>query len=140
MILWVDAQLPPAIARWITGTFGIDAAAVRDLGLRDAKDFQIFQAARSADAVILTKDVDFQNLLARHGAPPRILWLTCGNTSNAELRRILSSTLQSAIALLEAGESLVEISGKPGGTGNDDGSSQSVPHDEAPDARNGGSP
>ncbi len=38
MIIWLNAQLPPAIAAWITGTFGITTIAVRALGLRDAKE------------------------------------------------------------------------------------------------------
>ena len=37
MILWLDAQLPSSAAAWITATFGIEAHAVRDLGLRDAE-------------------------------------------------------------------------------------------------------
>ena len=36
MILWIDAQLSPALARWLSDTFGVTAHAVRDLGLRDA--------------------------------------------------------------------------------------------------------
>jgi len=47
MIIWLDAQLPPSAAAWIPATFGIEARAVRDLGLRDAKDPPIFQAARA---------------------------------------------------------------------------------------------
>ena len=50
MIIWLDAQLPPTVAAWITATFAIEARAVRDLGLRDAKDPSIFQAARAAEA------------------------------------------------------------------------------------------
>lgn len=33
--IWIDAHLSPAIAVWITSTFGIKAVALRDLGLRD---------------------------------------------------------------------------------------------------------
>ena len=43
MIVWLDAQLPPSVAAWITATFGIEAHAVRDLGLRDANAPSIFQ-------------------------------------------------------------------------------------------------
>lgn len=45
MIIWIDAQLSPAIARWVRKEFQIDAVAVRDIGLRDAKDQEIFAAA-----------------------------------------------------------------------------------------------
>lgn len=34
MIIWIDAHLSPAIATWITMTFGINAIALRDIGLR----------------------------------------------------------------------------------------------------------
>jgi predicted nuclease of predicted toxin-antitoxin system len=49
------------------------------------------------------------SLLDRFGAPPKIIWLTCGNTSNANLQNILSATLQDAIGLLQGVEELVEI-------------------------------
>jgi predicted nuclease of predicted toxin-antitoxin system len=42
MTIWIDAQLSPAIAKWITKNFSIQAVALRDPGLRDATDRQIF--------------------------------------------------------------------------------------------------
>jgi len=83
---------------------------VKRLGLRDAKDREIFDAARAAEAVVMTKDQDFVALQARLGAPPQIVWVTCGNTSNANMKRILGELLPEALRLLEAGETLVEIS------------------------------
>jgi len=81
--LWIDAQLSPALASWVTQTFDIPAAAVRELGMRDAADQEIFEAARKAKATVLTKDSDFVHLLERFGPPPQVIWLTCGNTSRA---------------------------------------------------------
>ena len=40
MRLLVDAQLPPALARWF-GELGIAATPVRQLGLRDSDDGSI---------------------------------------------------------------------------------------------------
>ena len=113
MIIWLDAQLPPSAAAWITATFGIEAHAVRDLGLRNAKDPAIFQAARAAGVVVLTKDSDFVEMLQRLGPPPSVLWVTCGNTSNAQLREVLSRELPPAVARLDSGESLVVIGDVP---------------------------
>ena len=110
MIIWLDAQLPPALAGWVQSTFGVDASALRDMGLRDATDQEIFRAAKAAGAIVMTKDSDFVTLQLRYGAPPQIIWLTCGNTSNRYLRELLVRTLPQALALLEAGEDLVEIS------------------------------
>lgn len=42
MTIWVDAHLSPAIATWISTTFGITALALRDIGLRDAEEPDIF--------------------------------------------------------------------------------------------------
>jgi len=113
VIIWVDAQLSPALAPWITQQFNIDCVSSRRLGIVKAKDLAIFQAARDADAIVLTKDSDFTLLLERFGPPPRILWVTCGNTSNAYLKRVLVATLPNALQLLEAGEALVEITDVP---------------------------
>lgn len=112
MILWIDAQLSPALAKWISENFAnIEATAVRDLGLRDAEDRIIYFAARGANATVMTKDSDFLELQKRLGAPPKIIWVTCGNTSNARLMEILATSLQQAVDLLENGETLVEITG-----------------------------
>lgn len=109
MNIWIDAQLSPAIAKWITENFPVQAVALRDLGLRDSTDHRIFIAAQRAGAVVMTKDSDFVELVTRYGAPPQVLWLTCGNTSNAYLKQILAATLLQAVELLRAGEPLVEL-------------------------------
>ncbi|MBJ7259915.1 MAG: hypothetical protein JHD33_10295, partial [Chthoniobacterales bacterium] len=62
--------------------------------------------------VILTKAADFAELVERLGPPPQIVWLTCGNTSEAALRVLLAKAMPRALELLAAGESLVEISGQ----------------------------
>jgi predicted nuclease of predicted toxin-antitoxin system len=83
--LWLDAQLSPALCSWLAETFDVDAAHV-------------------------TKDRDFIDLVERLGPPPKIVWITVGNTSNTNLKRILTATLRDVLALLEQGEVLVEVS------------------------------
>lgn len=111
MTLWVDAQLSPRLAKWLRDRFAIEALAVRDLGLRDAEDPVIFEAARRAGAVVLTKDQDFVHLLRQHGPPPQVLWVTIGNTSNAYLKGVLERALPTSLELIEKGEPIVEIAG-----------------------------
>jgi len=111
MIIWIDAQMSPAIAAWISSNFAVQAVAVRDLGLREATDVGIFQAAKRENATVMTKDSDFVLLLDRFGSPPKVIWVTCGNTSNVRLKEILNDTLPKALELLNSGEDLVEISG-----------------------------
>lgn len=109
MILWLDAHLSPKLADWLSRTFDVEAIPVRDLGLREAKDREIFEAARAADVVVVTKDKDFPELVLRLGPPPRVLWLTIGNTSNRHLQTIFKKNLSQALELFAAREPLVEI-------------------------------
>jgi len=57
----------------------------------------------------MSKDSDFLNLLDRHGPPPKVIWVTCGNTSNQRMRTILRQTLLPAVEMLEGSEIIVEI-------------------------------
>lgn len=98
---------------WLSVTFGLETAALRDLSLRDAQDIEIFAAARAENAVIMTKDSDFINLVCRLGTPTQILWLTSGNVTNRNLRQLLSPTLPDALELLRQGEMIVEICNTP---------------------------
>jgi predicted nuclease of predicted toxin-antitoxin system len=107
--LWIDAQLSPALAPWLTEHFGTESFSVKHLGYRDATDRQIFEAARAAEAVVISKDSDFVMLLERFGPPPQVIWITAGNTSNARMKAIFEATLNAALSLLQAGEPLVEI-------------------------------
>ena len=82
---------------------------VRELGLRNADDREIFTQARSAGAVVMTKDRDFLHLLFEQGPPPQVIWLRVGNSSNQVLQAVLTRTLRQALASLLEGEPWVEI-------------------------------
>jgi predicted nuclease of predicted toxin-antitoxin system len=111
MKIWLDAQLSPLLATWIREKFNIETVHIRDLNLKDAVDKKIFNEARKMDAIVITKDIDFRLLQEKFGSPPKIIWLTCGNTSNKRLQEIFSENLEKTINLLESGEIIVEISG-----------------------------
>jgi predicted nuclease of predicted toxin-antitoxin system len=109
MIVWIDAQISPSIATWMSESFSCRVIVLRDLGLRDANDRDIFFAARNAEAIIMSKDIDFVTLLQKYGAPPQLIWLRCGNTSNKQLKLTLQDHLKTAIRFLASGETIVEI-------------------------------
>ena len=109
MTIWLDAQLPPQLAEWIKMEIAVEAVAIRDLGLRDASDKMIFTAARHANAILMSKDSNFIEMVMRLGSPPKLLSLNCGNMSNAALQALLQSKLRDAITLLERGDLIVEI-------------------------------
>lgn len=109
MRVWIDAQLPPALAAWLREEQGADAVHLVDLGLLNAAGSTIFAAAAAEQAVVVTKDSDFLALLNRHGPPPQVIWIRSGNTTNPELRRIILAAWHRAADLLTGGEPLVEI-------------------------------
>ncbi|MBX9928145.1 MAG: DUF5615 family PIN-like protein [Gemmatimonadaceae bacterium] len=88
--LWVDAQLPPALAGWLS-EWGAPARHLVELGLVAATDAEIFSAASAASAVVITKDEDFIRLLEEHGPPPQVVWVTVGNVRNARLRELFTA-------------------------------------------------
>lgn len=109
MKFWIDAQLSPTLAPWIKNTFAVDAFSAQRLKFQEARDRNIFLEAREAEAVIITKDYDFVELLDQLGPPPQLIWIRCGNTSNAQMRKILLHSFPKALLLLQEGEPLVEI-------------------------------
>ncbi|WP_299284529.1 DUF5615 family PIN-like protein [uncultured Mucilaginibacter sp.] len=111
MTIWIDAQISPAIAAFVNRNFtGVEAKSVRSLNLLNSDDVEIFMKARAENAIIMSKDVDFLNLLEQFGVPPQIIWITCGNTSNTYMCNILQLALEQALQILTAGEPMVEIS------------------------------
>lgn len=113
MIIWVDAQISPSIAAWINRSYpNIQEKSVRSLDLQRADDLAIFDAAKHAEAVIMSNDSDFLKLVDQFGTPPQIIWITCGNTSNTKMREALEKSLEKAVELIRSGEPIVEIGDK----------------------------
>jgi predicted nuclease of predicted toxin-antitoxin system len=104
----VDAQLPPALARWLCDA-GCDAQAVRELGLREADDSAIWRHAEASGCVIVTKDDDFALRVQATQSGPSVVWLRAGNTSNAALRAWLIPKVPQIVTLIDQGSRLVEI-------------------------------
>jgi predicted nuclease of predicted toxin-antitoxin system len=111
LLFLVDAQLPPSLAAALRDT-GCEAAHVADLGLQTATDQQIWDAATSRSAVLITKDRDFALLRATRSEGPAILWVRMGNTNN---RILIAQFLQALPAIGEAvqrGETVIEFVGR----------------------------
>jgi predicted nuclease of predicted toxin-antitoxin system len=122
----IDAQLPPALARWIASQ-GHQAIHVFDTGLHAAGDTQIWEFARNAtlmimteagpvrwiahgeSAVIITKDEDFVDRWILSDNPVPLIWIRKGNCSNQALLRWLEPLWSNAVKRLDQGEKLIEL-------------------------------
>jgi predicted nuclease of predicted toxin-antitoxin system len=63
-----------------------------------ATDTQIWTYAKANDFCIVTKDVDFAERSKLLGAPPKVVWLRCGNTTPGEVENIIRTN---AVLILE---------------------------------------
>ena len=101
----VDAQLPPALARFLESQ-GHEARAVRDAGLRDADDSVIWAFAEREGWIIVTKDEDFPERAINSAASPQIVWLRIGNSTR---RALFAPLLPGILRELAAGHRIVEV-------------------------------
>ncbi|MGH6826009.1 DUF5615 family PIN-like protein [Methyloceanibacter sp.] len=104
----VDAQLPPALARYLS-ELGHQADHVIDLGLESASDRNVWDAALARSATLVTKDEDFIAMRAIQGDGPAIIWVRIGNTTTTALFEALSRVWPAVVAALEAGEGVIEV-------------------------------
>ena len=105
----IDAQLPPALARWLDAE-GIASIHVADLGLDNATDTRIQRWCAEHAAVVVSKDEDFRHWRSRSDDEhPAVVWVRFGNCRKQELIRKFAAVLPAILKSLEAGEKLIEI-------------------------------
>jgi len=66
-----------------------NAKQVRELGLENSTDNEIFEYAKKNNYSIVTFDSDFCDLNILKGFPPKIIWIRTGNTTTKNLERII---------------------------------------------------
>ena len=96
----VDAQLPVALARWLSAA-GIESEHVSDCGLLAASDGEIWSYAVSGGSVIVTKDEDFQLRRSMVEAGPAVVWVRLGNTRKGPLLAWFEKRLPDIVRALE---------------------------------------
>ena len=104
----VDAQLPPALVRWLTDQ-GHVAEHVGDVGLLSASDREIWSYVRKLGAILVTKDEDFMTMSLADPAGPPVVWLRVGNTTRRALLETFSELFAAVERRLLAGEKIIEI-------------------------------
>jgi predicted nuclease of predicted toxin-antitoxin system len=104
----IDAQLPRRAVEWLRAG-GCDAVHTLDLPAGNrTTDVQIIELAQRDQRVVITKDADFVDSHTLHGRPAKMLLVSTGNISNAELEKLLVPLIPSILRELEA-NSFVEL-------------------------------
>jgi predicted nuclease of predicted toxin-antitoxin system len=104
----VDAQLPSALARWLS-TKGHEAEHVGDIGMQTASDAVIWDHAVSTLAAIVTKDEDFAQRKVLTKSGPIVVWIRLPNTRRRELIAWFETILPDIVAAMVRGETLIEV-------------------------------
>jgi predicted nuclease of predicted toxin-antitoxin system len=104
----VDAQLTPALARWLAAN-NFEAEHVGDCGLSAATDAEIWNYALRHNAILVTKDDDFAQRKGLEGGGPAIVWIRLPNARTQRLLSWFENALPVAIDALRRGETLVEM-------------------------------
>ena len=90
MKLLFDQNISPKITSQLSAEFR-DAKQVRELGLENSSDLNIFLFAKSNGYSIVTFDSDFVDLSVLKGVPPQIIWLKTGNLTTKLIVQLLTS-------------------------------------------------
>ena len=88
MKLLFDQNLSPRLVEHLADLYpGSDH--VYTIGLDQASDLAVWNAARNQEFIIVSQDADFSDLSALLGAPPKVIWIRRGNCSTREIESML---------------------------------------------------
>jgi len=79
------------------------------IGLDRADDRAVRQWASTNGFAIVTLDADFAELAALHGAPPKIVWLRCGNRPTAYVADLIRGRAPEIFTLEQAEHDCLEL-------------------------------
>jgi len=91
MSLLLDQNISFRLASLLSEAFD-NVKHVKQLGLVNADDLDIWQYAKSNGFTIITFDSDFIDFAIMRSYPPKIIWLRFGNSSNLKIvNKLLSN-------------------------------------------------
>ena len=59
------------------------------IGLDQASDEVVWQYARENEFIIVTKDLDYNELVILRGFPPKVVWIRLGNCTTCQIEALL---------------------------------------------------
>lgn len=68
-----------------------NSSQLRLLNLDKSSDTEVWEYAKKSGFAIVTQDSDFYHFSMAYGAPPKIIWLRCGNKPTKEIAQILKN-------------------------------------------------
>jgi predicted nuclease of predicted toxin-antitoxin system len=88
MKLLFDQNLSPSLPQKLADIFP-NSIHIRNVGMRDATDTEIWNYAKQNDFTIVSKDSDFQQRSLLYVHPPKFVWLRVGNCPVETIEELL---------------------------------------------------
>ena len=79
----------------------LDSEFSDSITIRGKTDNEIWEYAKKNDFSIVTFDEDFYDIQTLRGAPPKIIWLRCGNSTTENIAILLNSQKKKILQFLE---------------------------------------
>lgn len=79
-----------------------DSSHVQFHGFTEAMDSEIWEFAKSQEFCIVTQDADFAERSRLYSAPPKVLWLRCGNRPTSDVEAILRAAVEDIQEFLDS--------------------------------------
>lgn len=80
------------------------STTVKDEGLINAPDFEIWEFAKRQDFTIVTQDSDFNDLISLKGFPPKVIWIRVGNLKTRQIADLLTVNISEIETFLASSE------------------------------------
>jgi predicted nuclease of predicted toxin-antitoxin system len=90
--LLFDQNLSHRLVRALADVYA-DCEHVRNVGLKEAPDTEVWNYAKTNGFMIVSKDSDFHQRSLLLGYPPKVIWVRLGNCSTSAVERVLREHL-----------------------------------------------
>ncbi len=87
-VLLFDQNLSYKLCKVLAGVFP-GCQHVREAGLSNADDVEVWNFAAANGLIIVSKDQDFRQRALLFGPPPKCIWIRLGNCSTADIAHLL---------------------------------------------------
>jgi predicted nuclease of predicted toxin-antitoxin system len=92
MKLLFDQNLSPRLAGFLSKPFA-GSKHLQDFNLDTANDSIVWEFAKKEEFTIVTKDNDFNELVAFFGFPPKVIWIRRCNCSTKDIEELITSNI-----------------------------------------------
>jgi predicted nuclease of predicted toxin-antitoxin system len=110
--LLFDENLSHRLVEMLTDLFP-GSEHVRNIGLASATDLDVARYAAANDLVIVTKDIDFEELGLASSPSVRVIRLDIGNSTTNQIERLLRSVAMDVEETISTASRIVIVSQTP---------------------------